>query len=245
MIPTVSLKNDIEPLLIELVDELDKKVTAFAYKIYALLDRDDTGEHLPPTIWQCEPSWRDKPYSQQSSLTFCQAGCLVCSTYSLARWAGYDETLLVWAWNLNLAEAFVGGELKHPSRVEPVCNNLRWRYDKWLLGQETSYVDWRRRPVDLELLEYALDLSPVVVEVDFKPLTRPVDQHFVLAIHYEPPCPEGSIEDDLLIMDSWTGTYTNALTYFNPAWLDDGTMAPGVTKVQRTLTGARVWEVVR
>ena len=47
----------------------------------------------------------------------------------------------------------------------------------------------------------------------------------------------------VVVMDPMTG-HTSVLTYFNPAWLNDWMKREGITKVQRTLTGARVWEVV-
>lgn len=204
----------------------------------------------PPCFGQCWEPWRDERYSPSGTLTFCQAGCLVTALASLAAWAGYAVSPRLFARDIGGEGAFVGDLLGHPSRVTRVYKWLVWhregvfwspKYER----KETSFIDWRSRAVDLELLETLLERQPVVVEVDFKPQTPKVDQHFVLAIEYKPDA-AGGIEDDLLVMDPWTGTYTSVLTYFNPVWLHESALREGrSSKVARTVMGARVWEVDR
>jgi hypothetical protein len=97
--------------------------------------------------------------------------------------------------------------------------------------------------VDLDLLRSLLAQQPVVLEVDYNPLDPDVDQHFVLAVEYVPD-PEGGLNDDLRVMDPMAGM-TSVLSYFNPAWLNDWMRRNEITKVMRTVTGARVWEVAR
>ena len=111
-----------------------------------------------------------------------------------------------------------------------------------MAGGHTSLIHWQARPAELEVLRELLKEQPVVVEVDYIPVTRAVDQHFVLAYEYIPD-PDGGLNDDLLVMDPMTG-YTSVLTYFNPSWLNDWMKQNDITKVQRTLLGARVWEVI-
>jgi len=204
----------------------------------------------PPSFGQCSHWWRNQRYSPDGTLTFCEAGCLVTALASLAAWAGYDTNPGHFAQKIGQAGAFVGDLLNHPSRVVKAYDRLVWHKRKdevfWsprYHRHETSFIDWQKRAVDLELLRTLLDRQPVVVEVDFKPGTPRVDQHFVLAISYEPD-PAGGIEDDLLVMDPWTGSHTSVLTYFNPIWLHETALREGrSTKVARTVMGARMWHV--
>lgn len=199
---------------------------------------------LPPRVWQCDPRYKDDWLGSEGNLTFCQAGCLVCSLYSLAVWSGFLPDVTDFAARLMRMGAFEGAYLQHPSRVIRAWRRLYWHKKPDLVDRHSSLIHWRHGPAHTDLLTGLLHRFPVVVEVDFKPLTPKVDQHFVLAIEYTPAAAMDSVEDDLLVMDPWTGTYTSVLTYFNPTWLENGSMKPGVTKVQRVLTGARVWEVV-
>ena len=204
----------------------------------------------PPTFKQCDWPWRDRPYSPSSTLTFCRAGCLVCCAASLACWAGYDVDPLVFAEAIAERGAFDGAYLQHPTAVTLAYPRLGWHqvgeaaYWSPRYGcHESSYIDWRERPVDLDLLRSLLAQQPVVVEVDYDPLDPDVDQHFVLAAEYVPD-PEGGLNDDLRVMDPMAGM-TSVLSYFNPAWLNDWMRRNEITKVMRVLTGARVWEVAR
>jgi len=233
--------------LLELLEEglviLDESTGKFA-SAYELACRlaDDT-DHWPPSIAQCAPPHRDKPLNSQTRLTFCKAGCLVCSLYSLAVWAGYGDTLLHFAEELDREEAFEGAYLQHPSRAWAVYTSLYWTRETVEPHGCSSLVHWRDRPADLDLLQGLLTRHPVIAEVDYKPKTEEVDQHFVLALQYIPASKDGQVEDDLLVMDSIRGSTCSVLAYFNPDWLRDGTMAPGVTMVQRVLTGLRIWWV--
>jgi len=205
----------------------------------------------PPLFLQCDRDWGGKRYAPGGRLTFCQAGCLVCSAASLAGWTGAYPGMTPVAFADEVAEegGFVGDMLGHPSAVERAFPALTWhgrgdgafwseRYQK----KETSFIDWQKRPADLGLLRELLERQPVVVEVDYKPATGVVDQHFVLAYEYVADA-EGGLNDDLLVMDPMTG-YTSVLTYFNPGWLGAWMRQNKITKVGRTLMGARVWEVV-
>lgn len=197
----------------------------------------------PPQVNQNDPLWRDEHYSETTTCTFGQCGCYVCALYSLACWGGYIEDLSTFAESLDEVGVFDRGDLMRRDLVSKAVPVLRWDgvYVRSELRQ--PYVSWRYEPADLELLQVALRRNPVVVEIDFLPGTVCVEQHFVLAYAYIAPSLPGSIEDDLLVMDPWGGDYTSILTYFNPAWLRDGTMPGGVTKVARTVTGARLWRV--
>lgn len=206
----------------------------------------------PPLFLQCDPQWGGKRYAPEGRLTFCQAGCLVCSLASLAGWTGMyvGVTPATFAEAIGEEGAFVGDMLGHPSRVERACHRLKWHgrgdgafWSKRYKRKETSFIDWQKRPADLGLLRELLERQPVVVEVDYKPPTKKVDQHFVLAYEYVAD-PEGGLNDDLLVMDPMTG-YTSVLTYFSPDWLGTWMRQNKITKVGRTLMGARVWEVSR
>jgi len=205
---------------------------------------------VPPLFLQCDPRWGSKRYAPGGRLTFCQAGCLVCSGASLVGWTGeyVGLTPVTFAEAVGSEGGFKGDMLGHPSAVERAFPKLKWhgrgegafwseRYQK----KETSLIDWQARPADLPLLRDLLERQPVVVEVDYKPATGKVDQHFVLAYRYVED-PAGGLNDDLLVMDPMTG-YTSVLTYFNPRWLGAWMEQKRITKVGRTLMGARVWEV--
>jgi hypothetical protein len=223
------------------------RITASDIQVERMVERELPAEK-PPRLGQCSNPWKDERYSPSGTLTFCQAGCLVTALASLAVWAGYDTDPRRFARKIGEEGAFIGDLLGHPSRVTRAYDRLVWHTDGVFWSprysrNETSFIDWRSRAVDLELLDILLERQPVVVEVDFKPQTPQVDQHFVLAIEYRPD-PAGGIEDDLLIMDPWTGSHTSVLTYFNPVWLHESALREGrSTKVARTVMGARMWEV--
>lgn len=199
-------------------------------------------EH-PPIFSQRDPRWKNTRYSPSGTATFGQAGCLVTSLASLAAWAGYDVLPPVFAQEIGKAGAFEGDYLNSPSKVTVAYPKLVWRTDKFFAGRATSFVNWRDKSKlpDLDLLQWVLARYPTAAEVDFRPATTPHDQHFVLAIRYIPD-PSGGINDDLLVMDPWTGSLESVLNkYFNPDWVK--TMPAGMTKVGRTITGLRIFEV--
>jgi len=229
--------------LVGIGDDLEAAAGALDTIAGSLASGGETPRRTVPLVWQSDLRWRFKLYSDEAHWTFGRGGCLVCSVYALARWAGCKMTLLKFASGLREAGVFEGAELKHHARVKYVCPRLHWRMDHWIRGTCSSMVIWRNKPAHLTPLLWALARYPVVVQVDFKPATKALDRHFVLANEYIPAPEDQPIEDNLLVMDPWTGTYTSVLTYFEPGWLRDGTMAEGVTKVQRTLYGARIWEV--
>lgn len=198
----------------------------------------------PPAFWQRDRlRWASHKYARQCGgwHTIESAGCLVCCVSMLAAWAGYDTDPKRTAQELDEAKAFVGDNLSHPSRVEEVFHTLRWHHNADLLGKHSSYINWRKAAVDLEALQALLREYPVTVEVDMSP-GGAVQQHFVLAYEYVPD-PDGGLYDDLLIADPWTGGYGSILDYFHPAWLS-WCERVSITRVQRAVTGARVWEVL-
>ncbi len=198
----------------------------------------------PPAVWQRDVlRWGNKRYTRQSALTFAQAGCLVLSHHALARWAGYDVTPEAFAAALDEQGAFSGGELHHPSAITRAYPRLVWHGagDRWILGRETSFVNWEARPVELDVLQFVLDRQPAAAKVDLIP-GGTVQQHFVLALEYIPD-PEGGVYDDLIVMDPWLGTYTGVRAYAHPSWLS-WCQRTGTTLVQRTLLGLRAPEVV-
>jgi hypothetical protein len=207
-------------------------------------------ESEPPVILQCDPRWADEIYAPTGRLTICAAGCLITCATSLAHWCGYGVmSPALFADRIGEAGAFSGDLLQYPSKVAEAFPDLKWhgrddpvfyspRYDIY----ETSLIDWRDRPVDMELLLDLLELFPVILEVDYDPLDSDVDQHFVLALpHGYIPSRDG-INDDLAIMDPMSG-HTTVVTYFNPDWVNDWMVKHDVTKVARTVTGARVYDV--
>ena len=172
-------------------------------------------------------------------------GCLVTTDAALAVWAGYDTDPGKFLTALKEVGALEGNYLSHPSRVEIAFPKLKW----WKTRRyppadpvETSYVNWESRPVDLELLQGLLINQPVPLQVDYNPVTSDIEPHFVLGLQYIPD-PAGGLEDDVKIMDPITGSVASLMTYFNPAWMGAWMKRNDVTKVARTVLGARVWEV--
>lgn len=208
-----------------------------AAKFFPNLDR-------PPCFKQGDAPWGSLKIGTG---TMAQYGCLITSLASLAKWVGYDTDPGKTLEALRSAGALDGNFLGHPGKVHDVFPKLLWRYDdsyKSLLYNrwETSKIDWSSQPVDTGLLRALLDQQPIPIQVDYNPITDEIEPHFVLAIHYQPAA-EGTLEDDLLVMDPVSGTYTSVLTYFNPTWLGTWMKTRNVTKVARTVVGARVWEV--
>ena len=197
----------------------------------------------PPCVWQHSPLYADYEYSTGYPATVGRSGSLLCAVYSLAQWAGYRTCFPKFAEGLNAAGAFSGAYLYHPEAVESVVPNLRWNHERLSDWDCKSRQDWVSNPANLGFIQDVLQRNPLVVKMDFFSTTVFADPHVVLAYEYVEPPFDGSVEDDLLIMDPWTGTYTSVLTYFNPLWLRDGSMAEGVTKVQRTVIGARAFIV--
>jgi hypothetical protein len=203
----------------------------------------------PPQFLQCKPPWSNKLYSPTGSLTFCKAGCLVCSTAAQAAHANYNVNPATFARAIADQGAFQGNYLQHPTAITRAFPRLLWhkanaptfwspRYKR----KESSFINWREQPADLELLQTLLNKQPVVLEVDYDPQDNDVDQHFVLAYQYIPD-PSGGLNDDLRVMDPMAG-HTSILSYFNPHWLNNWMRRNEITKVMRTITGARVWEIV-
>lgn len=196
---------------------------------------------LPPLVAQCDPRWRNLPYTQQSNLTFGSDGCFVCALTSLVNWAGYNVDPPAVAAILDAQGAFSGGQLLYPERLS----------DHYSALGAYQRIDWHG-PADLAALQGMLAESPVVVQVDFKASTA-LDSHFVLAYAYLPD-PTGGRDDGLLVMDPWDGEYIDAAAdaqvnaagkrigggYFWPEWWDGADMAgTEKTRVQRVLWGAR------
>lgn len=195
----------------------------------------------PPKVNQCNPRWADVPLTPKTSSTVCNVGCLVCSVYSLAMLWGYDQGLPTFLGALYRAGAFSGAYLSNPAAAADAIDVLRWDMLPVKDLYMEPYHDWSVIPANMGLIKYALEDQPVIVQVDYDPSDRDIDTHFVVAYQYIPPSLPGAVDDDLLIMDPMGGRYVSVLEYFNPRWAWDGSMREGVTKVARTVTGARIW----
>lgn len=177
--------------------------------------------------------------------TMAKYGCLVTTLASLLTWAGCKTDPGKVLEVLKAVLAFEGNYLSHPSRVENGYPEVVWYKDYHFPTDDpkhTSKIDWTDEPADMDLLQALLHNQPVPLQVDYYPVTNDIEPHFVLGVEYHPD-PNGGLEDDLTIMDPISGTFTSVLTYFNPAWLGAWMIRNNVTKVARTLLGARVWEV--
>ncbi len=191
-------------------------------------------EPPPPLVLQCDEPWAGQIYAPGGTKTFCQAGCLVCCATSLAQWAGYDVDPMGFAEAIGQEGAFAGNDLVDKTAVTARFSRLVWGDD--------SFKDWRKVAADLGYLVETLEQYPVIVEVDYDPADADVDQHFVVAYRYIPD-PAGGLNDDLLVMCPMVG-YTSVLDYYNPNWFGEWMEDNHVTRVARTVTGARVWKVV-
>lgn len=195
----------------------------------------------PPGVNQRNPQWADDPLTPETDSTIGDVGCLACSIYSLALLWGYDKDLGTFLGTLYDAGAFSGAYLSNPAAAADAIDVLRWEVVMVKGTQHRQFKDWSWVPAPVDFLSDVLDLQPVVVQVDYDPQDRDIDTHFVVAYQYVPPSLPGGIDDDLLIMDPVGGRYASVLEYFDPDWLRDGSMPEGVTKVARTVTGARIW----
>lgn len=201
----------------------------------------------PPLFGQRWAPWATQRYSQTATYTFYTDGCYVCSLASLACWAGYDTDPLDTGRRLDAAGAFYTGKSAgqvNGERVARAFPRLQW-------DPATSYLDWRRVPGDTQALASYLARHPVVVQVDWNPASAEVNTHFLLAYAYAPD-PDGGPANQLWAMDPWEGQYLDLASdaelvngkrtgggYANPAWR----LSARTTRVQRVLTGARVFHV--
>lgn len=237
-----------QPIRLIVTDGTNKYRVAFDVASFEHVREADA----PPEVLQCGMDYSDMQYNHGCSLTFCQAGCLICSYDSVAQWAGYSDDPVEFASYLRSAGAFGSGqggkvcEIARPHNITKAYPMLIWhnrgdevfyspRYDAY----ETSYINWEERPGDRVLVSTLLKMFPVAAKVDYKPKTRPIDQHFVVLYDYIPD-PTGGLKDDCRMMCPMVG-YGRLSHYFNPAWWDTGWMqANDVSVVERALLGLRV-----
>ena len=199
--------------------------------------------HSVPLFAHGDPRWGDMLIGTGSLSSY---GCLVTTFAALMCWANQPISPGQCLKRLKEVGAFEGNYLSHPSRAEQYFHGIKWHKELHFptdAPQHTSLIDWSSRPVDLEILRGLLINQPVPLQVDYNPVTGDVEPHFVLGLQYIPAQAGSPLEDDVLIMDPLTGTTTSVLTYFNPAWLGAWMRTNNVTKVARTILGARVWEV--
>jgi hypothetical protein len=166
---------------------------------------------------QNDPRWRNQVYAH--SLTFAQAGCLVCCV-TMAVSVAYPETILPpeVAQNMKRAGCFVGDYLSRPSRIPDAYPRLAW----------DGAVHYRDKPADMEFIRSELArYGYVIAEVKFNPYGGTIEsgnQHFVVIS-------ELTADGDALIADPWDGEFKllSKSRYHGTDWT-----------TARTITGLRL-----
>jgi len=195
-------------------------------------------------VGQCWPEWKSRLYNASGGTkTFCQAGCLVVCNFMIARSAGYQGTLVEFAEAIQKAGAFSGNYLQHPSRVTAAVPVMRWRYDGWLPGGNSSLIQRRNKALEVDLLLQVLEVAgPVIAEVDYTPLvTSDESWHFVVLLPSTYSADSDPLLDDIMVADPVSGQVVSLVEmYYRPEWRSQ--LKSGVTRVGRTITGLRVYD---
>lgn len=143
----------------------------------------------PVTLFrQCDEPWGSQTMGT-SGITLCQSGCAVVSCTMLGSQvdANTDPAqLLNW---LNANNAFTDDGRLYWQKVAQYYNIV---FNGYVLWREPGQI------ADMDIVRAALARGPVIIQVDYRPSTSPLDSHFVVALR--------EIDNDLEIADPWTGT---------------------------------------
>lgn len=138
---------------------------------------------------QRDPRWKDIPIGE-SKLTIGGYGCLITA---IGMMLGEDP---VSAHNKLVQAGLIG----YPTCL--ACLNSFYVERAWPRQVETVYIS-RRFPQPVpdnelnKLISHLASEEPAIVEVDIRPQTRRLDQHFVLAV--------GMKGDLIIVHDPWIG----------------------------------------
>lgn len=151
----------------------------------------------PMTLYsQRDPRWRDEIYA--GNLTFSQAGCYVTCVAMIASLAGYGDDPPEVARKLREAKIFSGALLARPDKIPEIYPRLRYG----------GTLRWHKVPADMEKFKKELAEGVTIIEVDFRPPTTKLDQHFVIVERFTA---DGK---DLVICDPWSGSRTKLLEQY-------------------------------
>ena len=145
--------------------------------------------------------WRDQVYA--GGVTFGEAGCYITCVAMIASIAGVVDEPPEVAWRLRKALCFDGAYLTRPQNIPIEYPYLR--YDGPMDVTHDGELRWHDCIADIGRVRAELEDGPVIMEVDFIPVTKGFNQHFVVA---EAMTPDG---DDILIADPWDGSCTRLL----------------------------------
>lgn len=145
---------------------------------------------------QRDPRWRNEIYA--GNLTFSQAGCYVTCVAMIASLAGYSDDPPEVARKLREAKIFSGALLARPDKIPEIYPRLHYG----------GTLRWHKVPADMEKFKKELAEGVTIVEVDFRPPTTKLDQHFVVVERFT------ADSKDLVICDPWSGSRTKLLEQY-------------------------------
>lgn len=185
-------------------------------------------------FWQWDSEYRGEELGYaRAGYTIGNAGCALCCLCSWLSWRWkFRANISIILQILRTNDLLIGqsGALLDWFGLAEVWPEATFDHSCWR--------NWRTRPANLLLLERWLRNGPVIIEVDFRPVTTRVDQHFVVAVDWV-DVSVAMCKRQLWIMDPWVGQIVKLSdAYYNPRW-DKSTVTRRHGRVARTITGAR------
>lgn len=152
-----------------------------------------------------------------STYTIGGYGCLITCIAVACNYYGKSETPLTINSKLKTANGFSNGGFYNWGAIEKIFSDID---EQWLGNYPNRLTD-----AQMKTINDAIDSGyPVLVEVDFNPLTSPMDMHYVLLT-----ARNKNDENDFTMMDPWTGSCGSLKLYLKGTKPDARTSIAQVT----------------
>ena len=168
----------------------------------------DEEPEVPFAFSQLDARWGDI-YLGRSPWTVSQKGCVVTTIASLFTIIHHEVTPYDVVNYLN----------QHGGFLDDGRMLMAKPFDMFPEFEYLQYYTWRDegQTADLGLVLRRLAISPVVIQVDYKPGTGILDSHFVLALR--------EVDGDIVIMDPWAGDVTLLMPRYGRGSLEQSIFA--------------------
>jgi len=148
------------------------------------------------TLSQRDPRWSGTllGFNTEPQYTIGMFGCLLIGLTVACNYYGKDETPLTLNKKLKVVKGFSNGGFYNWGFIEKIFPDID---EQWIGNFPKPLTD-----TQMKVINDALDKRyPVMVEIDFNPLTSPTDMHYVLLT-----ARNKNDENDFTMMDPWTGS---------------------------------------